>query len=302
MSELLLNKALLKGISDDKPHHDAHQDDWLKEQDPSLSKTNFLLEIVRDVLKGDHKYGYSIELLVLALLTNGSGTGAMDVCSLSIKKITEETNELSDVQDDLIKFQRILSKIEAELGTKKDISKDDWNKFDKSLLKELKDVYTKLCKDQKTLAGNKDPKIKAVADMIGDFIKDLNTSVPTPSGDTGSLSSFAYLIEHWDGNTDFPLDGKNLANTLAGAVVALAKNFYDKNHPSSSGDANNDYLGEWVQTLGASEQLTTGTSQQETTAVQGYMQILNSYNNIGQQMIQSTAQGKESMVRNQRSG
>ena len=294
MSEFVLNEALLKGIN--VPHRNAHQDDYL--QDPTLPKQSLADLIKQMIANGD-----TIELIVLAVMTNSSNNGAMDICSKSIADVTKEANELSNVQDDLIKLQKLLSKIEEELGGKKDMSKEDWDKLDiKSLLTQLKSVYNKLCTDQKTLAESKDPKIKAVADMVGDLIKDLNDSVPTPSGDTGNLSSFADLLKNWDGNTDFPVNGKNIANTLCGAVYSLAKNFYDKNHPSSSSDAKTDYLGEWVQSTGACQQLTSGTSQQEATAVQGYMQILNSFNNIGQQMNQSTAQEKGSMVRNQRAG
>ncbi|MGL4540050.1 MAG: hypothetical protein ACRCU0_03645 [Candidatus Rhabdochlamydia sp.] len=293
MTDILLNNQLLQGISDEQ--HSHNRVNWLQD-DPTLPKQS-LADLIKDMIA----HGATLELIVLAIMTNDSGNGAMDVCSLDIAKITQLTNELSDVQDDLIELQRILSKIAAELGSKKDISPDDWKKFDKSLLKQLKAVYEKLCKDQKTLAESSDPKLKAVADMIGNFIKDFDKAIPTPSGDKGDLSSFADLLKNWDGNTDFPLNGKDLANTLCGAVFALAKNFYDKNHPGS-GDANIDYLGEWNQSVQSCEQLTSGTSQQETTAVQGFMQILNSFNNIGQQGIQSASQGKEAIIRNQRSG
>ncbi|MGB7129038.1 MAG: hypothetical protein WBD50_08140 [Candidatus Rhabdochlamydia sp.] len=294
MSNVLLNQELLEGII--QQNSAPKQVDWSKD-DPSLP-TESLADRIKAMIAG----GATLELIVLAIMTNDSGNGAMDVCSLNIAKITEETNELSDVQDDLIELQRILSKIEAELGSKKDISPDDWKKFDKSLLKKLKDTYEKLCKDQKTLAGSSDPKLKAVADMVGNWLKDLNASVPTPSGDTGQLDAFDQLLKNWDGNTDFPLNGKNLANTLCGAIFALAKNFYDKNHPGGSGDAKTDYLGEWGQSVQACEQITSGTSQQETTAVQGFMQILNSFNNIGQQGIQTSSQGKEAIIRNQKAG
>ena len=295
MSNILLNQELLQGISNDMQHSTHKQVDWL--QDDSTLPTGSLADRIKDMIAS----GATLELIVLAIMTNDSRNGAMDACSLKIKKITEETNQLSDVQDDLINLQRILSKIQAELGSKKDLSSNDWKKFDKSLLKQLKDTYNKLCKDQKTLAGSSDPKLKAVADMVSNWLKDLNSSIPTPSGDTGKLDPFDTLLKKWDGNTNFPINGKKLADNLCGAIYALAKNFYDKNHPGS-GDANIDYLGEWGQSVQACEQLTSGTSQQETTAVQGFMQILNSFNNIGQQGIQASSQGKEAIIRNQKTG
>lgn len=287
---LLLNNQLLQGISNEQ--HSHNRVNWLQD-DPTLP-TQSLADRIKDMIA----HGATLELIVLAIMTNDSGNGAMDVCSLSIAKITELTNELSDVQDDLIELQRIFSKIEAELGFNKDISPDDWKKFDKSLLKQLKTAYEKLCKDQKTLSS--EPKLKVVADMVGNFIKECDQVIPTPSGDKGDLSSFADLLKNWDGNTDFPLNGKDLANTLCGAVFALAKNFFDKNQSGSN--ANTSYLSQWSQSVQACEQLTSGTSQQETTEVQGFMQILNSFNNIGQQGIQSASQGKEAIIRNQRSG
>lgn len=296
MSNLLLNQELLQGINHDMQQHSTHkQPHWLQE-DPTLPT-----ESLADRIKAMIAAGATLELIILAIMTNDSENGAMDVCSLNIAKITEETNQLSDVQDDLIQLQRILSKIEAELGSKSNLSPEDWKKFDTSLIKQLKDSYEKLCKDQKTLAGSSDPKLKAVADMVGSWLKDLNSSIPTPAGDTGKLDPFDELLKKWQGNTDFPLNDKNLANNLCGAIYALAKNFYDKNH-SGSGETNTDYLGEWSQSIQACEQLTTGTSQQETTAVQGFMQILNSFNNIGQQGIQASSQGKESIIRNQKTG
>lgn len=295
MTDIVLNKELLQGVSEAMQRHNSE----VQKDDLSLPSlpTQSLADLIKDMIA----HGATIELIVLAIMTNNSGNGAMDICSSDIAKITEVTNELSDVQDDLINLQRILSKIESELGSKKDISADDWKNFDKGLLKQLKDSYEKLCKDQKTLAESSDPKLKAVADMVGNWIKDLNNSIPTPSGDIGTLDPFDQLLKNWDGNTDFPLNDKTLANNLSGAVFALAKNFYDKNHPGS-GDANVDYLGEWNQTVQSCEQLTSGTSQQETVAVQGFMQILNSFNNIGQQGIQSSSQGKEAIIRNQKSG
>ena len=295
MSNILLNQELLQGISNDMQHSTHKQVDWL--QDDSTLPTESLADRIKDMIAS----GATLELIVLAIMTNDSGNGAMDACSLNIAKITEETNQLSDVQDDLINLQRILSKIQAELGSKKDLSPNDWKKFDKSLLKQLKDTYNKLCKDQKTLAGSSDPKLKAVADMVSNWLKDLNSSIPTPSGDTGKLDPFDTLLKKWDGNTNFPINGKKLADNLCGAIYALAKNFYDKNHPGS-GDANIDYLGEWGQSVQACEQLTSGTSQQETTAVQGFMQILNSFNNIGQQGIQASSQGKEAIIKKKKTG
>lgn len=290
MTDLLLNNQLLQGISNEQHAHNGVN--GLKD-DP----TEPLEKRIADMIA----HGATLELIVLAIMTNDSANGAMDTCSLDIAKITQETNELSDVQDDLIELQTILSKIQAELGFKKDISPDDWKKFDKALLKQLKNVYEKLCKDQKTLAGNTDPKLKPIALSVDNLIQDFNHSIPTPLGDTGSLSSFADLLKNWDGNTDFPLKGTDLANTLCGAVFALAKNFYDKNK-SGSDHANRDYLGGWSTSVQGCEQLTSGASQQETTAVQGFMQILNSFNNIAQQGIQSTSQGKEALIRNQKSG
>lgn len=290
MTDLLLNNQLLQGISNEQYAHNGVN--GLKD-DPTESLKDRIADMIA--------HGATLELIVLAIMTNDSANGAMDACSTDIATIVKETNELSDVQDDLIELQRILSKIEDELGLKKDISPDDWKKFDKALLKQLKNVYEKLCKDQKTLAGNTDPKLKLIAESVDNLIKEFNKSIPTPSGDKGSLSSFADLLKNWDGNTDFPLKGKDLANTLCGAVFALAKNFYDKNHPGS-GDANIDCLGGWSKSVQVCEQLTSGTSQQETTAVQGFMQILNSFNNIAQQGIQSSSQGKEALIRNQKSG
>lgn len=182
MSNILLNKELLQGIIQQNNVPKKSQDD----------PTESLADRIKDMVAS----GATLELIVLAIMTNDSGNGAMDVCSLNITKITEEANELSDVQNDLINLQRILSKIEAELGSKKDLSPDDWKKFDKSLLKQLKDSYEKLCKDQKTLAGSSEPKLKAVADMVGNWLKDLNSSIPTPSGDKGKLDPFNELLKN----------------------------------------------------------------------------------------------------------
>ena len=61
--------------------------------------------------------------------------------------ITHETDKLSSVMSDLLSLSTSLSKIQSQLGAKKEVIQEDWDKFDGKHLKEMQNSYNKLIED-----------------------------------------------------------------------------------------------------------------------------------------------------------
>ena len=282
-------------------------------------------------LKDWIREGLSLELIVALVMSNPNGTGAMDVASQSVAGITKQYQELCDVQSDIITIDSILSKIESELGNSNNPDVTDPTK-NPNLLKELQDLqaaYRKLFvtpdkdgnlgdfgKLQK--AAETDPDLNMVIAKIQGFETDFsganNTSNDVWKNITNKPSdydpnkppkfNFGNDLNNWDGQT---LDVSKFG--FATDVEYLAAEHYDANHTSSgptpmaaaTGDSDlTDILKNWWTDGDSSQSVTSGQSQQDTTRVQSLMQILQSFGNTGQQILQSAGAQKTQMVTNQK--
>lgn len=214
---------------------------------------------------------------------------AMDHVSVTILSITKESEKLSSVMNDLLSLSSSLSKIQAQLGPKKEVTKEDWEKFDGKHLTQIQDSYKNLKVDCAKLkeASLTQPEFKSIVTAVEGVLDDFDTKI----GD----NSFSYDIEHWDKDTSFK--GAK-TGSLGGDVVWLAKQFYQKNHDTDDKGVV-DYLSTWVQGINAAQQLGQGMSQQNTVKLQAQMQFISSFNSSGQQTIQSSKQEGEVMVHNQ---
>jgi hypothetical protein len=248
----------------------------------------------------DHwkKEGITLELIITMIMSNPQGTGAMDMASSSIAGITHQSDILSDVQSDVITLNSILSKIESQLGT---TATPDISKFPKSLIKQFQSTYKKLFGDgtlNKDTGGDlgklasfetKFPTLLPVVTGIQGFEKDFQSPVTIGS----STFTFADDIKNYDpnGGSDQALDKD---------ITALAAQHYAANHPGTTGDKGTDLLQTWWTDGNTGQQLVSGQSQQNTTQVQSYMQLLQGFDSTAQQDIQLASTQKSQMIQNEK--
>ncbi len=274
-------------------------------------------------------HGLSLELIVALVMSNPNGTGAMDVASQSVSGITKQYQELCGVQSDIITIDSILSKIESELG-----NNPNPNPNDPGLKKELQDLqnaYKKLFGDRTENGGDfeklkeaakTDPDLLMVIAQVDGFEKDLNgdtkvdpdrwkrvNGIPN-DGKIPDSFNFGKDLIFWGGNINPDPDPKNPSQQPAFIqdVLYLAAEHYDANHTTptpnpkavAGGSDVTDHLKTWWGDGDSSQSVTSGQSQQDTTRVQSLMQLLQGFDNTGQQILQSAGAQKTQMVTNQK--
>ncbi|KAG6559257.1 hypothetical protein RHABOEDO_001646 [Candidatus Rhabdochlamydia oedothoracis] len=257
----------------------AHSSNRQVSKDTNISKSQW--EDLVDRMKAD---GVSMTLIVLIIYTK-----AMDDVSTRILRITHETDKLSSVMSDLLSLSTSLSKIQNQLGPKKEVTQEDWNKFDGKHLIEIQKSYNKLVEDYENLkdASKTQPDFRPIVTAIEGVIDDFDTKI----GDF----KFSDDIKKWQGDTSFQ---KDQTGTLQGDVVWLAKQFYEKNHDTDDKGIV-DYLSMWVQDINAAQQLGQGMSQQKVVELQAQMQFISSFSASGQESARAGKEELSVMVQHQ---
>lgn len=248
-------------------------------KDTNTSRSEW--EDLVDRMKAD---GVSLTIIVLVIYVK-----AMDNVSIRILLITHETDKLSSVMSDLLSLSTSLSKIQSQLGAKKEVTQEDWNKFDGKHLIEIQNSYNKLVEDCKKLkeTSTTQPDFKPIVTAIEGVIDDFDTKI----GD----SRFSEDIKKWQGDISFQKDQRG---TLQGDVVWLAKQFYEKNHDTDDKGIV-DYLSMWVQDINAAQQLGQGMSQQKVVELQAQMQFISSFSASGQESARAGKEELSVMVQHQ---
>lgn len=255
-----------------------------------------------DLIKQWEKDGVTLELIIAMIMSNPEGIGAMDITSNSIAKITEQSNILSKVQTDIITLNSILSKIESQLGTKASVSQTMWDSFmkngGKTLMQQFQNTYKALFvgtqSDISQLAAftKKFPTLAPIIAGVENWQKDdFNTAL------NGSSSTFDKDIQNWNGQ-DFNFN----SSAFFKDITFMAAQHYAANHPSSDGSKSGatDFLQNWWTDGNADQQLVSGQSQQDTTQVQSYMQLLQGFDSSAQQDIQLASTQKSQFIQNER--
>jgi hypothetical protein len=254
-------------------------------------------------IKQWEKEGVTLELIIALIMSNPQGSGAMDVVSNSIAGITQQSNILSAVQSDVITLNAILSKIESQLGTK--VSPTDLGKFPPELLKQFQSTYKKLF-----VSNTSNPNHESDLALLKSYEKKFPTLEPVVSGVEGwkddfstalnkSSNTFDFDIQHWDGKT---VDPDKDSSGFIKDILYVAGQHYQANHPNTDGSKSvaTDYLQNWWTEGNADQQLLSGQSQQDTTQIQSYMQLLQGFDSSAQQDIRSAADQKAAMIRNEK--
>jgi len=245
------------------------------------------------------KDGVTLELIVAMIMSNSQGDGAMDVVSESIAGITEQSNVLSAVQSDVITLNAILSKIESQLGT---TANPTIGTFPQSLLLQFQSTYKKLF-----VSNAKNPNGESDIAELASFQSKFPTLKPVVSGVenwqkdyfskslNGSPRSFDQDVRNWTGTRDG-------FDPFIQDIEYLAKEHYSANHPTKNGgkSSTTDYLQNWWTAGNADQQLLGGQSQQDTTEVQSYMQLLQGFDSSGQQIIQLASTQKSQIIQNEK--
>ncbi len=269
----------------------------INEISPIANSSNQQVKIESSKLQDDidlmKQQGISPALIVLNIYCE-----AMDRVSEKIELITKNTDKLSSVMSDLLTLSTSLSKIQNQLGAKKEVTKEDWDKFaeshfdenhvERNYLTEIQSSYSKLIEDCKKLKEEDVADFKPIVTAIEGVIDDFDTKI----GD----SKFSEDITKWKGDTSFQ---GNKRGTLQGDVVWLAKQFYEKNHDTDDNKGTVDYLSIWVQGINSAQQLGQGMSQQKVVELQAQMQFISSFSSSGQQSAQSSKEELSVMVHNQ---
>ncbi|MDQ5956693.1 MAG: hypothetical protein ACH349_05675 [Candidatus Rhabdochlamydia sp.] len=252
------------------------------EEEPSVS----------DWIERLKKEGVTLEILVLLVMSNKKKTGTMDRAAQSISDIVEEVNELSKLQDALIKLNGDLSKLEGGLGNIPSTSKESWktNKMEE-LIQKIADDYKQFIKDLAEVEkkGEKDPSLKALLTTVEQFKADFDVKIGGES--FFDRESFSEAIEQWVNDTDyhgndtgFHPNAQGKDPILLNRILAyLAEQYYQSNH--SGGTDKQCNLANFWMDGSASQHMVTGQSQQQSIQIQAYMQTLNGYNNTAQEMI-----------------
>lgn len=257
----------------------AHSSNRPVSKDTNISRSEW--EDLVDRMKAD---GVSLTIIVLVIYVK-----AMNNVSTRILLITHETDKLSSVMSDLLSLSTSLSKIQNQLGAKKEMTQEDWNKFDGKHLTEIQNSYNKLVEDCKKLkeASTTQPDFKPIVTAIEGVLDDFDTKI----GD----STFSEDIKKWQGDISFKKDQKG---TPQGDVVWLAKQFYEKNHDTDDKGIV-DYLSMWVQDINAAQQLGQGMSQQKVVELQAQMQFISSFSASGQESARAGKEELSVMVQHQ---
>jgi hypothetical protein len=195
-----------------------------------------------------------------------------------------------------------LSKIESQLGSKSKVTQTMWNNFPKTLLTQFKNTY-----DDLFVANSNNPNGESDIQAVAAFKTKFPTLAPIISGvenwqkddfDTsvGSGNTFDYDVQNWNGNTQF--NGSDFGRD----IVNMAQDHYSANHPTSNGGKSGatDYLQNWWTDGNADQQLVSGQSQQNTTQVQSYMQLLQGFDSSAQQDIQLASTQKSQIIQNEK--
>jgi hypothetical protein len=265
-------------------------------------------------------HGVSTELIVLLIMTNDQGTGAMDNVSKKVKKTTDETADLNKVQSDLIDIYNDLSKIEKNLGTGKDWpdpAKRPLTDQEKKDLDNLKAAYKKLFGDKddgtsgdlfdlEKLYGS-DSDAGGLIEQTKAFHGDLNTDYAYKSPDDKDKTDTSFNFGKGIMDAD---PAKFITAVYYAATLFWKANNSTPNSPSpltsdngAAGPAPStdpNPIGTWTSDADTCKSLTTNLSQQKTTEIQANMQLLQGYDGCAQQLIQLAAQQKTQEVQNQK--
>ncbi len=252
------------------------------------------------------KDGVSLELIVMFCMFNPMGTGAGDAVSDSIAGITKQSNILSQVQSDIITLNSILSKIESQMDKSK-VGEQTWDQFNKSnpnLLKQFQSTYNKLFKSNTANPGGesdidllasyqaKYPSLKPAVDTVKNWQGDFNTNL---NGDKVSFQSNLqdHFSSKWDPTNGFVKD-----------ICFLAQQHYAATHTNNNGGGNQpdatDTLQDWWTSGNEGQSLTGEQSQEDSTQIQSFMQLLQGFDSAGQQMIQLASTQKSQMIQNEK--
>ena len=260
------------------------------------SKTNLLL-----TEKEAHcDINLVLVLVILQLITNPQGKGALDRIAKKMEEATHTTETLRGLQDNLIILGKTLGHL--ELASQKEPTAQSW-KEDKigKVIKEFAEGYLDFQKSLKDLEkrAKQYPDLDSLLSTTETFFKRFNT--PLKPEESRTLSD---AILDWDNqDLDFhgadihfqPNQGKDPTQFNRMIAWMMTQTFISHDGKEEA----KDVIEDWNVDDKASMQMLAGQSQQSSIEVKAYMTLISSYVNAAQECIKATQREMSTMARDQ---
>lgn len=254
----------------------------------------------------DKEKGYDINLLlvllILRLVTNSKGTGALDRVAKKMQEAVRTTEELRGLQNNLILLSEKIGKL--EVSAEKEPTSQTWEE-DKigNVIKEFAEGILDLQKNIKDLEERtkKLPDLETLLTITGDLFKGFSTQF-NPIDSRSMIDAIADWKESQDLNfhgidlhfqpnvqkKDPTQFNRMIAWTMMQAFLTYQGKYPDKNP-----------LEDWNSDTNASMQMLSGQSQQSSIEMKAYMTLLTSYDNTVKESLKAHGRELQKMVREQ---
>ncbi len=264
----------------------------------------------------DKEKGYDIELvlvlLILCLVTNPKGKGALDRVAKKMEEVTHTTEELRGLQNNLILLNEKIGKL--QLSAEKEPTSQTWEKdkigtviktFAEGILdlqKNIKELEEHIKKWEKD--NNKQSDLETLLSITEDLFKGFNTQF-NPADSRSMLDA----ISDWKEDQDLHFHGmdlhfqpnfQNKDPTQFNRMIAWAMEQEYLNYEGKNKDPKpTNPIEDWNADTNASMQMLSGQSQQSSIEMKSYMTLLTSYDNAVKESLKAHGRELQKMVREQ---
>jgi hypothetical protein len=280
-----------------------------------IQQTPFI-EVCPCKLFTDKEKGYDIELvlvlLILCLVTNPKGTGALDRVAKKMQEVIHTTEELRGLQNNLILLNEKIGKL--QLSAEKEPTSQTWEEdkigtviktFAEGILdlqKNIKELEERIKEWEKR--NNKPSDLETLLSITEDLFKGFNTQF-NPIDNRSMLDA----ISDWKEDQDLSFHGtdlhfqpnfQNKDPTQFNRMIAWAMEQEYLNYEGKNKDPKpTNPIEDWNADTNASMQMLTGQSQQSSIEMKSYMTLLTSYDNAVKESLKAHGRELQKMVREQ---
>lgn len=255
----------------------------------------------------DQEKGYDKELvlvlLILCLVTNPKGTGALDRVAKKMEEATRTAEELRGLQNNLILLNEKIGKL--QLSAEKEPTSQTWEE-DKigTVIKTFAEGILDLQKNLKELEERtkKYPDLETLLTITEDLFKGFNKPF-NPIDNRSMLDA----ISDWEEDlsfhgTDFHFQPnfQNKDPTQFNRMIAWGMMQEHLNYEGTNKDPEApNPIENWNADTNASMQMVTGQSQQSSIEMKAFMTLLTSYDNTVKESLKAHGRELQKMVREQ---
>lgn len=243
-------------------------------------------------------------LVILRLITNSKGEGALDRIAKKMQEAIHTTETLRGLQDNLITLEKTLGQL--QLASQKEPTAQSW-KEDKigNIIKEFAAGYLDFQKSLKDLEKRTKqyPDLDTLLSTTEAFFKRFNT--PLKPEERRTLSDA--IIDWTKSDQDLDFHGTDIrfqANqekdpTQFNRMIAWMMKETFTSHEGK--EEAQDIIENWSVDDKACMQMLAGQSQQSSIEMKAYMTLISSYVNTAQECIKATQREMSTMTKDQTS-